>query len=66
MNMNERGTTSISVTVFKPTKDKPKGGVYNRLEKRLVFPKEKWNSVLERVLDALDAYEAAEAPNVRK
>jgi len=44
-------TTTIAVTVGKPTKEKPKGGVYNRLERILATPKESWNSVIERLLD---------------
>jgi len=45
------GKIPISVTIGKPTKEKPKGGVYDRLEKLLATPKESWNSVIERLLD---------------
>lgn len=51
MDMDTRGSTTIAVSVGKPSKDLPKGGVYNRLEKLLNHRKEPWNTVLERVLD---------------
>ena len=52
--MKKRGWTSIAVSFSPPTKEHPKGGVYNRLEKLLVRRKESWNSVIERLLDAYE------------
>jgi hypothetical protein len=52
--MKERGWTTIAVHVSPPSKEKPKGGVYNRLEKLLQYRKEPWNDALERILDELD------------
>lgn len=53
MDMVKRWT-SIAVSISPPSKEFPKGGVYNRLEKRAVHPKESLNSVIERLLDADD------------
>lgn len=48
------GTTTISISVGPSTKDAPKGGNYNRMEKILVHRKEPWNDVLTRLLDYWD------------
>jgi hypothetical protein len=51
----DRGWTTIAVTVGKPTAENPKGGVYNRLEKLLKYKRESWNEVIEELLDFFEA-----------
>ena len=50
MDMVKRWT-SIAVSISPPSKEFPKGGVYNRLEKLAAHPKESLNSIIERLLD---------------
>jgi hypothetical protein len=54
MDMDTRGWTPIAVSVSKPTKDLPKGGSYNRMEKLLLHRKEPWDAVVVRLLDFWD------------
>jgi predicted P-loop ATPase/GTPase len=54
MDMDKLGWTSIAVSVSPPTKEIPKGGAYNRMEKLLLHRKEPWNMVVLRLLDYWD------------
>jgi hypothetical protein len=54
MDMHQRGWTTIAVTVGKPTPALPKGGTYDRLEKRLKYRKQSWDEVITELLDLAD------------
>ena len=55
--MYQRGYTTIAVSAGKPTKDKPKGGVYDRLDKLASHRKEPFGDIVERLLDFHDAHQ---------
>jgi len=55
MDMKQRGSTTINVSVSPPTRERPRGGVYNRLEKLLKYKRETWDEVIERLLDFYEA-----------
>lgn len=57
MDMKKRGWTTIAVNVEDPSIAKPKGGTYNRLEKRLKYRKQSWDEVVTELLDIADKYE---------
>jgi hypothetical protein len=51
MDMHKRGWTTIAVTVGLPTPERPRGGTYERLEKRLQYRKQSWDEVITELLD---------------
>jgi len=57
MDMHKRGWTTIAVAVSPPSITNPKGGTYNRLEKRLKYRKQSWDEVVTNLLDIADKYE---------
>jgi hypothetical protein len=56
MDMYNRGWTSIAVSVAAPSITNPKGGTYNRLEKRLKYRKQSWDEVVAELLDIADKH----------
>ena len=55
--MYKRGCTTIAVSAIKPCKDKPKGGVYDRLDALALYRKESFSDIIERLLDEHDKNE---------
>jgi hypothetical protein len=55
MDMHKRGWTTIAVTVGPPSNTHPKGGTYERLEKRLKYRKQSWDEVVTELLDIADS-----------
>lgn len=58
MDMHKRGWTTVQLKVAKPSPEFPKGGTYNRLEKKLLVKGETWDSVIGRLIDRLEELEA--------
>lgn len=55
MDMHKRGWTTIAVTVGQPSKERPKGGTYERLEARLKYRKQSWDEVVSELLDIAES-----------
>lgn len=54
MKKEERGWTTIAVSVGKPSKDRPAGGNYERLNKLELCPGESADHIIGRLLDAYE------------
>lgn len=54
--MYKRGSTTIVLTVGKPSQANPKGGTYDRLDKLKLCKSETFDEILTRLLDFYDKY----------
>lgn len=56
LDITKTGKTTEVVSYGPPTKQYPRGGTLNRLERILIHPTESWDSVIQRLLDFRDEH----------